>query len=80
MTKETKEKLKKYGIAPPEKIIECPQCNSKKIELISEFGATACKSMHKCTECLEPLNISNVYKTCLLLIYYFYNGLYLIDD
>lgn len=54
MTKETKEKLKKYGIAPPEKIIECPQCNSKKIELISEFGATACKSMHKCTECLEP--------------------------
>ena len=54
MTKETKEKLKKYGIAPPEKIIECPLCNSKKIELISEFGATACKSMHKCTECLEP--------------------------
>ena len=54
MTKETKQKLKKYGIAPPEKIIECPQCNSKKIELISEFGATACKSMHKCTECLEP--------------------------
>ncbi len=54
MTKETKEKLKKYGIAPPEKIIECPQCNSKKIELISDFGATACKSMHKCTECLEP--------------------------
>ena len=54
MTKETKQKLKKYGIAPPEKIIECPNCNSKKIELISEFGATACKSMHKCTECLEP--------------------------
>ena len=54
MPKETKQKLKKYGIAPPEKIIECPQCNSKKIELISEFGATACKSMHKCTECLEP--------------------------
>ena len=54
MTKETKQKLKKYGIAPPEKIIECPQCNSKKIELISDFGATACKSMHKCTECLEP--------------------------
>ena len=54
MTKETKQKLKKYGIAPPEKIIECPQCNSKKIELISEFGATACKSMHKCTDCLEP--------------------------
>ena len=56
MTKETKQKLKKYGIAPPEKIIECPQCNSKKIELISEFGATACKSMHKCTECLEPFD------------------------
>jgi ring-1,2-phenylacetyl-CoA epoxidase subunit PaaD len=54
MTKETKKKLKEYGISPPEKIAQCPQCNSTNIELISEFGATACKSMYKCSDCLEP--------------------------
>ena len=54
MTSKTKQKLKDYGISPPEKTIECPQCNSTNIKLISEFGATACKSMHKCIDCLEP--------------------------
>lgn len=54
MTKQTKEKLLKYGISPPSKTVICPQCKSSKIVLISEFGATACKSLHKCEECLEP--------------------------
>ena len=54
MTKKTKKKLKEYGISPPENIAQCPQCNSTNIELISEFGATACKSMYKCSDCLEP--------------------------
>ena len=54
MTQKTKEKLRDYGISPPEKTASCPQCKSKKIELISEFGATACKSMYKCNDCLEP--------------------------
>ena len=54
MTDKTKEKLKKYGIAPPSKKVICPQCNSNKTELISEFGATACKAMYKCSDCLEP--------------------------
>ena len=54
MTDETKEKLKKYGIAPPSKIVICPQCNSKQVILISEFGSTACKAMYKCSNCLEP--------------------------
>lgn len=54
MTKKTKKKLKEYGISPPEDIAQCPQCNSTNIELISEFGATACKSMYKCSDCLEP--------------------------
>ena len=51
---DAKNKLKKYGIAPPEKNIKCPQCNSIKIELISEFSSTACKSLYKCMSCLEP--------------------------
>tara|TARA_B100001094_G_scaffold268203_1_gene271808 strand:+ start:411 stop:863 length:453 start_codon:yes stop_codon:yes gene_type:complete len=54
MTESTKEKLKKYGIAPPSKTVICPQCDSKKTELISEFGATACKALYKCKDCLEP--------------------------
>ena len=56
MSKETKEKLKKYGIAPPENIIECPQCNSKNIEIISEFSSTACKALYRCNQCLEPFD------------------------
>ena len=54
MTESTKEKLKKYGIAPPSETVICPQCDSQKTELISEFGATACKALYKCKDCLEP--------------------------
>jgi len=54
MSEATKNKLKKYGIAPPSNTIICPQCNSKNTEIISEFGATACKAMCKCLDCLEP--------------------------
>ncbi|MAW21535.1 MAG: phenylacetate-CoA oxygenase subunit PaaJ [Flavobacteriales bacterium] len=54
MTEKTKKKLKKYGIAPPGETVVCPQCNSKKTQLISQFGATACKAMYKCSDCLEP--------------------------
>ena len=54
MSKATKDKLMKYGISPPEKYAQCPQCSSRNIELISEFGATACKSLYKCSDCLEP--------------------------
>ncbi len=54
MSNKTKEKLRKYGISPPSMQAVCPQCNSKNTKVISEFGATACKSMHKCLDCLEP--------------------------
>lgn len=60
MTDVGKEKLKKYGIAPPNptepSAIECPQCSSKNTQLISEFGSTACKSLWKCNDCLEPFD------------------------
>ena len=54
MSDKTKEKLKKFGIAPPSNTVICPQCNSKNVQLISDFGATACKAMYKCLDCLEP--------------------------
>lgn len=54
MSDQTKEKLKKYGIAPPSNTVICPQCDSNKTTLISDFGATACKALYKCDDCLEP--------------------------
>ena len=60
-----REKLRAYGIAPPEKTsdkrallgkgpVECPRCRSSSTTLVSEFGSTACKSAWKCDDCLEP--------------------------
>jgi ring-1,2-phenylacetyl-CoA epoxidase subunit PaaD len=64
-----KEKLRKYGIAPPEhttqdkswitgksKIITCPHCKSQQTKLISQFGSTSCKALYQCDNCLEPFD------------------------
>ena len=63
MSEEGKQKLKKYGIAAPNKNfeiaidgIECPQCNSTNTKLISEFGSTACKALYRCQNCKEPFD------------------------
>lgn len=62
-----KEKLRKYGIAPPEfkttdknavlgapKTVSCPRCQSISTNLVSPFGSTACKAMYTCKDCFEP--------------------------
>lgn len=65
ITEEAKEKMRKYGIAPPEhsscgnvlkaeEHIACPLCNSENTEVVSRFGATACKALYKCNDCKEP--------------------------
>ena len=69
LTDEAKEKLREYGIAPPEKtstdkslltgkpkIISCLRCGSEKTILVSQFGSTACKALYKCETCLEPFD------------------------
>ncbi|MEL6866644.1 MAG: 1,2-phenylacetyl-CoA epoxidase subunit PaaD [Bacteroidota bacterium] len=68
LTPSGREKLLAYGIAPPvgradkaslfgeEKEIACPQCGSTDTEMISQFGSTACKSLYRCTSCLEPFD------------------------
>lgn len=60
MTEEGERKLEEYGIAPPNpkapKDIACPQCKSKNTELLSQFGSTACKSLFRCKDCLEPFD------------------------
>lgn len=64
MSGQGKQKLKEYGISPPSRLLNaqnkteviCPRCDSTHTELISEFGSTACKSMYKCLDCLEPFD------------------------
>jgi len=56
ISEDGREKLRKYGIAPPCKSLEiaCPQCESLNTERVSEFGSTACKASWRCCDCLEP--------------------------
>ena len=66
MTADGKRKLKEYGIAPPQRMsttktglfeddhIPCPRCDSQDTTLVSNFAATACKSLYKCNTCHEP--------------------------
>lgn len=69
MSERGKEKLKAYGIAPPnpkqqvchtslfaEEAIQCPHCNSYNTRRVSEFGSTACKSLYQCNACHEPFD------------------------
>lgn len=60
MTEEGKERLKEYGIAPPNPTspedVDCPHCGSENTSLISQFGSTACKALYKCNDCLEPFD------------------------
>ncbi len=53
MSDEVKSKLKKAGIAPPSQEVACPKCDSQNVQVISEFGATACKALYKCNDCIE---------------------------
>jgi len=67
ITEEGREKLRAYGIAPPEgsasKLalfgateVTCPRCGSHRTERISEFGSTACKAQYRCRSCAEPFD------------------------
>ena len=68
ITENGKQKLKEYGIAPPENesdksvlfgapvIVPCPRCESKDTRLISQFGSTACKAHYQCNSCMEPFD------------------------
>jgi ring-1,2-phenylacetyl-CoA epoxidase subunit PaaD len=70
MSESGKEKLKAYGIAPPNakqqvcrndlfasnEAVQCPHCNSHHTSRISEFGSTACKALYHCDDCKEPFD------------------------
>jgi ring-1,2-phenylacetyl-CoA epoxidase subunit PaaD len=66
LTPAAAQKLRAYGIAPPQSTAEaqplrfvppappCPRCGANQSERLSEFGATACKALYRCTACREP--------------------------
>ena len=67
MSEAGKQKLRDYGIAPPngvasrralfgEEDVECPRCGSANTERISEFGSTSCKALWRCRACGEPFD------------------------
>lgn len=58
MTANGREQLREYGIAPPSRQhdVNCPQCGSKHVKKISEFGSTACKALYQCQDCKEPFD------------------------
>lgn len=70
MTEEGKEKLKEFGIAPPnpkqqfchvkeffeEEAVQCPRCNSYHTKLLSQFASTACKALYQCNDCKEAFD------------------------
>lgn len=39
------------AFTPP---LACPRCDSTDTEMLSAFGSTACKSLHRCMACKEP--------------------------
>lgn len=58
MSEDGRRKLREYGIAPPDPSARpaCPQCGSRDTELISAFGSTPCKALHRCLVCREPFD------------------------
>ena len=67
MSEEGRQKLRAYGIAPPQasssrrtlfgaQAVACPQCGSEDTELLSEFGSTSCKALWRCKSCREPFD------------------------
>jgi ring-1,2-phenylacetyl-CoA epoxidase subunit PaaD len=67
MSESGKQKLVAFGIAAPAEFHHChpdgddspeacPHCGSKKLEMISRFGSTACKALYRCLDCQEPFD------------------------
>jgi len=68
ITDEARAKLRVYGIAPPQGMVDkkalgadledvpCPNCDSRETEMVSQFGSTPCKALYKCKSCLEPFD------------------------
>ncbi len=74
MSEAGREKLRAYGIAPPERRSTgpvavtlgrrpvCPQCGSADTEELTRFASTACKSLWRCVSCREPFDLFKTHR------------------
>jgi ring-1,2-phenylacetyl-CoA epoxidase subunit PaaD len=44
------------ALLPNKVVVPCPQCDSRKTRLLSQYGSTACKALYQCSSCLEPFD------------------------
>jgi ring-1,2-phenylacetyl-CoA epoxidase subunit PaaD len=61
---EAREKLKKFGLAPPGpahllevsllEVAHCPYCDSANTRLKNSFGPTLCRAIYYCQDCSQP--------------------------
>ena len=67
MRESAREKLRGFGIAPPEgrtslPLLDvgapaaCPHCGSRDVEELAGFGSTPCKALWRCVTCREPFD------------------------
>ncbi|WP_146348191.1 1,2-phenylacetyl-CoA epoxidase subunit PaaD [Falsiphaeobacter marinintestinus] len=59
LSQKGRKKLEDYGIAPPQPAggpAKCPNCGSKNLQKVSQFGSTPCKAHWRCQDCLEPFD------------------------
>jgi ring-1,2-phenylacetyl-CoA epoxidase subunit PaaD len=68
LTAAGRDKLRSFGIAPPEQsvthprqllrapAVSCPRCASRDTQRLSEFGSTPCKAHYRCSACGEPFD------------------------
>jgi ring-1,2-phenylacetyl-CoA epoxidase subunit PaaD len=68
LTPSGRQKLRAFGIAPPEEtvtspgqmlrspLVSCPRCGSRDTARVSEFGSTPCKAHYRCRACAEPFD------------------------
>lgn len=72
MTVEGRDKLRSFGIAPPNGRVllplvsvdapgACPHCGSEAVEELAGFGSTPCKALWRCTSCREPFDYFKVH-------------------
>jgi ring-1,2-phenylacetyl-CoA epoxidase subunit PaaD len=45
-----------HDASPP-----CPHCGSAHVEVLSQFGSTACKALYRCLDCREPFDYFKPY-------------------
>lgn len=41
-------------LLPAKRALRCPRCGAEEVELVSEFGPTACTALYRCASCGEP--------------------------